>query len=360
MCKFIISAALLCISTLAHAQGSCTLPCLISAPAPAGGVVAGVSSAPLPGGRLTLVSGQPIMSADVTSATLWYAPYNSDSYPALDATLAWQTVRFSPSPIDQVGASMAGGAKWTAGSSRDIFGTATGAICSGPAWPAADRASRLLVRYNGIDVNSATLTCDTSASASVSCPQYQCTYLGSINSSVAGQLTAQFTFGQNRKFEVWTAYNWNQVDITLHVGYVIPTTVPTNQYPNWQPFNNDALNRANVFTGLPTAVDVAYHQNFFVNSSVGGPTGVIALVGWDGVDLGFHAIATSDTSTMASTIGGVARYINSSAVGLHAATMMVAKANAANSTVFGGVTIGPPNNYTSMEGNSVLYAKYKG
>ena len=52
--------------------------------------------------------------------------------------------------------------------------------------------------------------------------------------------------------------------------------------------------------------------------------------------------------------------MNSAAVGLHTATMMVAKANAATSTVFGGTTIGPPNNYTSMEGNNVLFARFKG
>jgi hypothetical protein len=90
------------------------------------------------------------------------------------------------------------------------------------------------------------------------------------------------------------------------------------------------------------------------------PSGAPALVGWDGVDLGFHASASSDTNSMASTIGGVARYMNSAAVGLHTATMMVAKANAATSTVFGGTTIGPPNNYTAMEGNNVLFARFKG
>lgn len=362
MMKSFIALLLGCLSSACYAQIPCPLPCnvLITGTGPPGppGVV------PLPGGRLTLVSGKPVMDADWTSSTVWYAPYNSDSYPALDATLTWQTVRFSASPVDQAGASLTGGSKWTAGTSRDIFGTGSGAICSGPAWPASDRASRLLVRYNGIDVNSAAMTCDTSASSSVSCPQYQCTFLGSINSSVAGQLTAQFGYGQNRVFETWTAYSWNQIDIILHTGVILATGTfkPTNQYPAWAPYNNDPLNRANVFTGLPTLVDVTYHQNSFINSSIGGPTAVLAMVLWDGVNSGFTCIGSSDTSTVAGDQSCAAHYLNSASVGLHTATMGVAKANAASSTLFSGngsLNNAPTPPY-SVEGNSVLFARFKG
>lgn len=306
----------------------------------------------VPGGRLTLVSGQSTMSLDVTSPTLWYAPDKSDSYPNLDAMLVWQQITFSSSPIDPVGASMAGGSKWTAGTSRDVFGLASGTICTGPTWAAPDLTSRSLVRYNGVLVNSVALTCDTSAASSIVVPQYQGTYLGSINNSVAGQLTAQFSYGQNRKFEIWNAYN--QIDVVLHTGFNIPTTVPTNQYPAWVPFNNDPLNRANVFTGLPTHVDIVYHQNGFVNSQ-SGPAGTIAIVGWNGVGLGHCTVNSSDTNTVAGSVGGVAEYSNSAAVGLNTATMFVAKANAATSTLFGGIASWP-----SPEGNSVLLAKYKG
>lgn len=361
-----------CISFSCNAQTPCTLPCLITGtdgpqgPAGPPGAIGpqgiagpqGASGTAIlpPRGRLTLVSGQPEMTADVTSSTVWYSPYGGgNSFPVLDASLAWQMIPYTATAIDPVGASMAGGSKWMAGTSRDIFGTSTGAICSGPAWPASDRASRLLVKYNGIDVNSAILTCDTSASASVSCPQYQCTYLGSINSSVAGQLTAQFSYGQNRKFEIWTAYHLNQIEIALHVGFIIPTTVPNNQYPAWVPFNNDALNRANVFTGMPTMVDIIYHQNGFVNTT-GGPSGTIAVVGWNGVACGHATVNSSDTSTVAGSVGGVAEYINSAAVGLNTATMFVAKANATASTLFGG-TVSPG---FSVEANSVLLAKFKG
>ena len=301
------------------------------------------------------------IGVDVTSPTLWYAPYGGgDSFPVLDGALTWQSVRYTSSGTDQVGAALTGGAKWTAGSSRDIFGTSTGAICSGPVWPAPDRAARHLVKYNGIDVNSAALTCDVSASSSVSCPQYQCTYLGSINSSVAGQLTANFSYGKNRKFEVWTAYNWNQIDIVLHVGATdVVQYNPTNQYQAWQPFGpgaGDPLNRGNPFTGLATLVDVTYYQSGFVISS-SGPSGFIALVGWDGVAVGYYNKFSHDDSVNAEGTSGHARHMNNNTVGLHMATMLVAKANASTTTLWGAA---PAPTWPFPNINHEMLIRYKG
>jgi len=316
----------------------------------------------IPGGRLTLVSGKAVMDADTTSTTLFYAPYNSDTFPVLDGSLVWQIKTFTTSPTDQVGASMAGGAKWAAGSSRDVFGSISGTICSGPAWPASDLPSRKMVRYNGVLVNSIAVTCDTSASASISCPQFQCTYLGSINSSVAGQLTAQFSYGTDRKFEVWTAYAQNQINITLHVGLIGGDYIPSNQYaaasPNagFLPFNNNTTVRANVFTGLPTHVDVAFHESAFINS-LSGPSGTLAAIGWNGVVSGYWTINSSDNNLEADSAGGVARYSNSAAVGLNTAGMYIAKANTATSTIRGGAS-SPP--WTTKELNSCLLATFKG
>lgn len=311
-----------------------------------------------PGGRLTLVAGEPVMSSDATSATLYLAPYKSSTFRRFNGS-SWQSESFVSSPTDQVGASMQGGAKWAAGTQRDVFGAAGGVLCTGPAWSGPSLSARGMLRYEGMIVNGATVTCDTSPSASITCPQYECTYLGSISTSAAGQLTAHFGYGKDRKFEVWNAYN--QEKIVLHVGPVgTATYVPTNQYPAWVPYGNDATNRANIFTGLPTEVDVSYHSNFFVYSP-SGPSGVIALIAWDGVDQGFHAIASSDASGVAAVFGGqAARYNNSAVLGVHTATMGVEKANAAYSTVFGAVVTGPPNNYTSAEGNAMMLARYKG
>lgn len=309
-----------------------------------------------PAGRLTLVAAHPLMTADVTSQTLWYAPYDSgNSYPNLDGSLTWQNVVYTASPTDQVGASISC-AGLVAGNSYDVFGLANGSIGFGPAWTASDDASRGLIRYGGIKVNSAPLTV-----SGASVPQYQATWLGSVHCSVSGQLTAHFNYGQDRKFEVWTAYAQNQVDIVLHVGETLNSGVfvPTNSYQghNFLPFNGDATNRANVFTGAPTLVDVTYHQNMFINSAVAGPSGAIAEIEWNGLPVGFQECFSSDTATMESTTSGAARYMNSCALGLNIATMTVACANHPTSTVFSGVA-GVTNEYA--EANQVMLVRYRG
>lgn len=77
----------------------------------------------LPEGRLTLVSGQPEMSADVVGAqTLYYAPDVGGTCPVVvTGALASQT--FTSSNTDQVGLSLAlaGSANWAADTLHDVF-----------------------------------------------------------------------------------------------------------------------------------------------------------------------------------------------------------------------------------------------
>lgn len=314
-----------------------------------------------PGGRLTLVQGQPLMPADVTSATVWYAPYDGgDSYPNLDSALTWQVVPYTASPIDSVGASLSCRSKWSAGQSYDVFGLAGGIIGTGPAWPASDDASRNLIRYNGIKVNNTTLMIDLSSTSNILVSRHQATYLGSIHCSVTGQLTANFSNGQDRKFEVWTAYSCNQVHIVQHVSQTIAsgTWTPTNKYQNgFVPYNNDPTNRANIFTGDLTLVDVTYHQNMFVNSSVGGPSGAIAVIGWNGILAGHGECFSSDTPYIAGSNTGAAHYSNSAAIGLNVVTMLCACVNAPNTVLFSGGNAGISSLY---EGNQVMFARYLG
>lgn len=347
--------ALLLSTTLAQAQQVCDLsigPCtLLQAVGPPGPAGSGGGNM-LPGGRLTLMSGKPVMDADATSPTLWYAPYISDTYPVFNGT-AWQTITFSFSPTDQVGASMVGNSKWTVGQ-HDVFGTISGAICTGPAWPGSDLPSRNLIRRNGILVNTLSFICDTSGTTTFACPQYQCTYLGSINPSVVGQLTATFSYGQDRKFEAWNAYN--QVDIVLHVGANNVGYMPTNQYPTFAYFNSSALNRGIFFSGLPTNLDVGYFQAMFINSG-SGPSGLLHAVCLNGLtNVGVWGGASSDTNTVAGGAKNEAHYNASAVVGQNTLAMCVAKANAATSTIWGGTSAYAPN----LEVNGVMYVSYKG
>jgi len=79
-------------------------------------------SNPVFGGRLTLSSGNPVMSSDVTSQTLYYAPYNGKTLPTYTGGV-WTTRNFTSSSSDQVGLSLnlAGSANWAADTTHDVF-----------------------------------------------------------------------------------------------------------------------------------------------------------------------------------------------------------------------------------------------
>lgn len=363
-----------------QAQTICELPCVITgiigpqgpagaagpqgpqgepgAAGPAGPT--GVALLP-PGGRGSLVSDKSVMTSDVVSSTLYYPRHSSNRIPVLDASMTWQTFRFTASATAADGLAMAGGAKWVAGSKYDAFANADGVMCTGPAWPASDTAARRLIQYDGIWVNDAALTCDTSATTLISCPQYRCTYLTSIAPSVTGQLSANFGYGRDRKMEVWTPYVQNQIPIVMHVGAANGTCKPTNQYndaplPNFAALCGDTLAKGTVFTGLPTVVDAIWHEAIFADSAtVGQPSGALTAVGWDGVPVGFWGKASFDSLASAS-LTPVAHYVNHSAVGVHAVSMMVAKANNPNSTVYGAA--GYP--WPLPDFNSAMFVRYQG
>lgn len=312
-----------------------------------------------PAGRLTLVQGKPVMPAqDVTSGTVWYA---GGSVPILNASLTWNTYPLSADPLDTTGLAFTGGAKLAAGTQRDMWVTLDGvpALCAGPAWPATDFASRKLVARSGLYVNSDVFTCDTSASASISVGQYRATWVGSINIAAAGQLQAIFSYGQNRRIDVWNAYN--QVDLLLSVGNPGPPNAsaiwtPSNQYPNWLAWGGNVNNRAYVFTGKPTDVDSRYMQSGFIDSR-GGPNAHFAVILWNGTISGTLGVVSSDATNVIGSFSIEAQHVARDQVGVNIVTMAGAGANTLSGiTVYGGTTI--PGR--AVDGQSVMRVRYKG
>ena len=145
-----------------------------------------------PGARVTNVSGvpDPRGSADVSSSTVWLAPFRGDQEPVYYQG-AWVSVRVSTSLTDTVGQPLSS-PYWTGGSQFDLFVTTQDGVtpffCSGHApWPNpnATDAARGLVMINGVWVNGAAMLCDGTTS-SYACPLYQCTHVGSINPPTSG------------------------------------------------------------------------------------------------------------------------------------------------------------------------------
>lgn len=319
-------------------------------PGPPGGFV-------LPGGRLTLLAALPEMpqsGPDISSTTLFYAPYKGGWAPVYTPS-GWSLTEITSGPTDQVGRSLSCGAKWTANSQRDIFITSGGVLGSGPAWPGPSHADRGLSRYNGMLVNQSPMVLDISASESVTVPAAQATYLGSINiGAVAGTLTAATAYGQNRRVDVWNAYQ--QVPVTLFVGakppagqlIIWPLGGTNCQYPNYVPFNMDTNNKAIVFTGLPTKVSMVYRQGGFINGQgLGAGIGYMSVIKWNNLSNGFaglvgtQGIISTDTAGLTFSNKGDAAYTNPDAVGSNTAAMFIGGVtNYSGVTLFGGESRG--------------------
>ena len=81
---------------------------------------------------------------------------------------------------------------------------------------------RRLTLMDGILVNDASMTARTGASTTVTTPQYEGSYLGTIriDAATAGQITAHNSYGPSRVYNVWNAYN--QRNIILKAGVITP------------------------------------------------------------------------------------------------------------------------------------------
>jgi len=333
-------------------------------PGPTGPAGMGAS---VPGGRLTLVSGQPEMphAADYTSTTLYYAPFESDQIPIFDGT-DWGSHCFTSGPLDAAGLSMAGGSKWTTSSKRDVFITVDGGVPvlgTGPAWPADSVSSRGLVRRNGLWVNGAALTLDTSASASISVPEHQATWVGSINIGTTGTLEAKFTLGQNRRCDVWNVYH--QREILLGVGAPPPNGSaiivwkPHNQYPAWQAFNNDLNNSGYYFTGLPQTVECEYIQRGFMDSLNFGYCAFFTVICKNTISNAKGTLGTISSDTLKDALGvqTFAVFKDRGSIGSHRVFMGTANANQLNGISMWGLTNLPPR---AEEESQVMWIKYLG
>lgn len=311
------------------------------------------------GGRLTLESGEPIMtgSDQVNKDRFYYAPYMGDRVPVFDGA-QWQLLQFTTDALDQIGSSLVLSGAWSANTSYHVFATAGGFV-TGPGWTTTLSGLVQLIRLNGVRVNAAEMATRGTAGTST-CLAYRGSYLGSITiGPTAGVLTAHFGYGQLRRWDIWNAYH--QEDIWLSVGEMLgaETYTPTNQYPDWVPFNDDPDNSATVFSGLPTVVEALYHQSGFIYT-LDGAAALVAAVGWNGDGVGYWGKYSFDNSGpdhfVAAGMAGTAHYVNKSAVGVNTATMFVAGANTWNCELWGGSN----NPAYSEDLNSVMLVRWKG
>lgn len=168
--------------------------------------------APLvPGGRLTLTSNKPVMTADVTGATsVYYTPYAAPFVPIYSAA-GWGEFGFSQLTMTL------NATYQTSGNIYDLFlfnNSGTIAICAGPAWLNTSTRSATISLYSGgVWVNTVALTsnCYNGATA-YSIAAVSGTYIGSVYMTANGQTAMQFkpaaaSGGSANILGLYNAYN---------------------------------------------------------------------------------------------------------------------------------------------------------
>lgn len=232
----------------------------------------------IPQGRLTLTSGTPVLSGDVTAATaVYYTPYIGNQIPIPNGTT------FIGNNFTELTLTL-NNVNYVANTIYDVFvflnsGTVT--IGTGPAWSTSTAGSGArgtgagtteLTRLNGMYTNNVSITARNNATT-YSVSAKSATYVGSIFlDGTNGQISCHFSTGQNRKFGLWNAYNRNKIVLR-----VLDTTASWDYSTNaFRASNNSTNNKFTCFTGLAEEwVDCFFKQR--IRTSASGTGAFIGL-----------------------------------------------------------------------------------
>lgn len=205
-----------------------------------------------PGGRLTLTTGTPVLTANVTAATsVFYTPYKGSSYPSYDGT-TW-----SNRPISELTLALDSNAAHTgyqqSGKNFDLClynDNGTDRLVSLPAWTSDTARASSLAFLNGILTNSGSVTAkyDTSAST-LTIAANRCTYVGVMRASANGQTQmnanpAAASGGGNAQLLLWNYYNRVVTEAVS-----IENNSWTYATSTWRSADNNANNRVSVIVG---------------------------------------------------------------------------------------------------------------
>lgn len=300
-----------------------------------------------PQGRLTPVTGVPVITSDVTASTLYYTNYNGNIICVFDGS-DWIPVQFnSDIPVALTAAA-------SANSLIDIFATLSSGVLVlgfGPVWTTTTPGSgsrgtgagtTQLSRQNGVLTNAVTISLVNGANTYSSIPAGQATYLASAwIDAIAGQTTCHITWGQSRKWGVWNAYN--RANISLKSGD--NTASWTYGTASWRPSNNNTANSLSVFSGLPEEGYVSEFSQRIQTGSAGYQTQI--GIGINSTSSASDFITLSYYGTLVgSTV--VAKTVQAPITGLSTVTALENSVSGNTSTYFG------------TNANMLLTASYRG
>lgn len=217
-----------------------------------GGTASEIEGAPaqmiVPGGRLTLTTATPVMSAEAAAqTTIYYTPYLHDQVPLYDGT------KWTRNTFTELSIAMAASANWASGSNYDLYVYNDGGtlrLVTGAAWTSDTARNESLTRLNGRYVNAASMTGRYGASSTVTVGQYRGLYVGTMRCSANGTTTWELggsaAGGDPGFLYVWNCYNRVPVGVAVHDN----TDSWTYGTAAWQALNASNSNRISFVRGL--------------------------------------------------------------------------------------------------------------
>jgi hypothetical protein len=255
------------------------------------------------GGRLTLTSGVPVLSANVAAATsIFFTPYEGNLVPLWNGTqLVWTPCVELSNVLANSSTGSAGPAACVASTLYDLFvwnNAGTPTLTRGPAWSnngagTSARANTLTV-VNGINVNTSAITNGPAAGFGTYVGTFMTDSGGGTVSFSRGGLSAGGTAAQ---LNIWNMFN--RVSIGVLVGDL--TASWTYNVASWRAANNSAGNRINFVCGLSgaDAVDVSYMCHVLASAS----SGPAINIGLNQTTAVFASCAASFSSSASVTVG---------------------------------------------------------
>lgn len=270
-----------------------------------------------PGGRLTISSGEPVLTSDVTAqTTVYYTPYKHNMARLWNGT-NWYTVQFSELSQTLADATKSPLAAAT-GSVYDLFlwnDAGTIRCTRGPAWDTTTSrgtgaGTTQLQRIDGVWTNQRNITNGPLSNRGV--------YVGSIATNATGANGEMAVMiypnaaagGSNNRIDVWNYYNRVPISVTCRDS----TDAWTYDTATWRAANNNNANRITAVFGINDSSVHAIYSAMAANTSAGeiyhAAVGVDSTTAFSGVPGG----SGPNSSTATNAIG---QYMGMTGIGLH-------------------------------------------
>lgn len=270
----------------------------------------------IPQGRLTLTSGTPVISSDVTAGTsVYYTPFIGNLAPIWDGT------QYVMRSFAELTLSLA--SQHTASNLYDVFlywNGSTVDIVTGPAWGVATAGScsrgtgagtTEIERKNGLWTNKNSITGRNGAST-YTIDAYKALYVGTIViDGTNGQISQHVTWGQSRKPGPWNAYNRDKRVIMAGDS----TASWTYGTSTWRQSRATAGNTLMTLCGL---AEEYINVSFLQSSTITSANGAVFGIGKNSTTTPVGQIARNQQPTSGTqTITSMAHYIEKPSIGIH-------------------------------------------